>query len=100
LDECLEEKNFGLIEKLRAYYSFKDVEEGLNNYYEGIFNALCNSHASYDEIAAKFFIDVKTLFKYRNKIDLLAEALSNVKHFNAVQSGDFDPIENQLNTLQ
>lgn len=75
MEECLELGNFQLIVKLRAYYLLKDLEEEQENFYVGIFDDLCCNKLSYDEIAAKYFIDVKTLFKYRNKIDLLAKKL-------------------------
>jgi len=81
LDECLEYGNFQLIARLKDYCLFKDLEEGLANFYKGIFNALYTDKEklSYDKIAAKFFICRNTLDNYIKRFNDLAQKLEKVK---------------------
>lgn len=63
---------------LQRYYLLKDLEQGYDtSHYLGIFNALyVNRKLSDDEIAAEFFVDVKTLYNYKVSINKLAEQVS------------------------
>ena len=79
-----------IVSELQKYCLLKDIEEGRSNFYYSIFNALYvnKEKLSFDEIAAEFFIDVKTLYKYRIKFNLLAEVL-----FKQHRSGNSRPID-------
>ena len=86
-----------IILELQKYCKLRDLDERRDNYYFGIFNALYvnKEKLSFDEIAAEFFIDVKTLYKYRIKFNLLAEVL-----FKQFQSGNSCPIGIEKDNLQ
>ena len=74
----MREKKHKLLTILQCYYTIKDIEEGYDTpYYLGILQDLYISKEklSYDKVAAKFFIDTRTLHRYRTRINNLAERL-------------------------
>ena|GEM_PF-3251164 len=85
-----------IIATLQRYCVLKDFDEHRENYYIGIFNLLYvnKKKLTDDEIAREFFIDLKTLYNYKMKINRIAEFIMK-----QIQSGKFCPIESEERRL-
>ena len=83
--------------ELQKYCALKDQEENRRNYYSGIFNLLYVNRKKLtdDQVAREFFIDVKTIYNFKVKINKLAEFIAK-----QIQSGKFCPIDSEERRLQ